>query len=504
MAVCVRLFCGLFIGVLSLSACGGGGGSSAAPPTVASSHSQQGAAALAVFVPSPSSGSTRRRAQLPSSTQSVEIVAANETTDVAITPVIVNISATTAGCSSVSGGIECTINVTVPYGTLEFGVIGFTGQNATGNPIAWGYTVATISAGGSNAVSITTSSVVPYFTMDLDGNISTAVIDHSANTLTVENLSNDTAISGTVSYLPNGDEKVSITSSSDSGTPVGSIVYLRELVGTAVSFFSTNTASPPANADLSSGIDFGVGTELGACPTAAASYNVGIAAIEGPQYSQTPTWETAAAYQTGTATVSISSGNASLDFSGQSYPIVTGGSPTSESGVAGPCSGGIFAATTGATSSGQIAFDPQGVVVGATSGASATTGVTNGFAGFTVQSGSTINLATLTSYTYDGFEAGYNLVDGSFVKFGQPQNAAPAGSNAFNLCPYTAFEAGTVDTGSNCFTLTLTSQPSPGIVLGNLTPGGIPVVLAVSQVSGKYVMFGVISVGGTNIALFQH
>ena len=507
MAAYMRLFCGLFIGILSLSACGGGGGSPAAPPTTVASHGQQGGATLAVFVPSASSSSSaRRREQLPSSTQSVEIAVANESTGTQITPVIVNVSPTTSGCSSVSGGINCTIDVTVPFGTLLFAVIGYTGQNATGNPVAWGSTVATISAGGSNAVSITTTSVVVYVTMDLDGQFSIATADHSANTVTVENPSTNSALSGTVSYLPNGDEKFVVTTSNESGTAAGSVVYIRELVGTAITFFSTNSASPPANASLTSGVDFGVGTALSPCPTTAATYNVAIASIEGPQYQQNPNFNTAGAYQTGTATIALSGGNASLNFSGTAYPLVSGsGPPVSQSGSTGTCSGGIFAASSGTSGSGQVAFDPQGVIVGATDGASGTTGVTNGFAGFTVQSGSTINLATLASYTYDGFEAGYNSTVNPYVKYGSPLNAAPGAANSLNLCEYSAFEAGTVGTGSsNCSTLTFTSQPAPGIIVGSVTPGGLPAVFAVSQVSGKYVMFGVVSVGGANIALFQH
>ena len=107
----------------------------------------------------------------------------------------------------------------MPYGPLVFAVIGYSGQNATGSPIAWGYTDATISATGSNTVSITTSSVIAYITMDLDGDISLAAIDHSANTLVVADTTSGTSVDGNISYLPNGDVKIVVTSSTDSGTP---------------------------------------------------------------------------------------------------------------------------------------------------------------------------------------------------------------------------------------------------------------------------------------------
>ncbi len=507
MAASLRLLCGLFIGILSLSACGGGGGTSAPAPAVVP-QAQHGAATLSVFVPSASSStSSKRRRDLPSSTQSVEIVvtSANGTAlNPPVVPLVQNISATSPGCSSVSGGISCVIDVSVPYGSLLFAVVAFTGQNATGNAIAWGYTTATISATGSNAVSITTISAIVYFTMNLDGDISIATIDHSANTLAVANVSSETSLGGTFTYLPNGDVKILVTSSSEGQTAVGDIVYAREVPGVALVFFSTNTASPPAGGYVASGADWGIGTELTPCPTAAASYQVAVASIEGPQYQVSPNFNTAGAFQSGTATISLSGGSASLAFSGESYLI--GGGPAaqeSQTGNNGPCSGGIFAATS---SSGQLAYDTQGVFVGANTDANQATGVTNGFAGFTVPSGSTIDISALTSGTYDGFLGYYNVVP-TVVKGGSAINVSPAGSNTMNWCVYTNFEAGTVGTGSsNCATATFSSQPQPGIILGSIVSGGdtLPAVFAVSQISGKYVIFGVESISGVNFALFEH
>ena len=505
MAASMRLLCGLFIGILSLSACGGGGGGSSALPA-GTTKSAPGTAALSVFVPNSASSSARHR-NLPASTQSVEVVVtgANGTViNPPVAPVIQNISATSAGCSSVSGGISCTINVSVPYGALLFAVVAYTGQNATGSPIAWGYTSATISATGSNAVSITTVSAIVYFTMDLDGSISIATIDHSANTLTVANTSSDTNLSGNFTYLPNGDVKIVVTSSTEGQTAPGDIVYARELPGVALVFFSTNTASPPAAGYVGSGADWGVGTELTPCPATAASYEASVAVVEGPQFQVDPNFNTGAAFQNGTATISVNSGTASLNFSGESYAL-GGGQVSSDTGNTGPCSGGIFAANTGMNGSGEVAYDMAGVIVGANSDANGSTAVSNGFMGFTVQSGSTIDLATLTSGTYDGFLGYYNVAP-SIVKGGSAINAAPGGSNTLNWCAYTNFEAGTVGTGSNCQPVTFSSQPQPGIILGSIGSGSnaLPAVFDVAQISGKYVIFGVESVGGVNFVLMEH
>lgn len=78
---------------------------------------------------------------------------------------------------------------------------------------------------------------------------------------------------------------------------------------------------------------------------------------------------------------------------------------------------------------------------------------------------------------------------------------APAGANTLNACNYSYFEAGTVAT-SGCATITFGSPLSqPGTITGTVA-GSTPSVFVVQQVSGKYVIFGV--VGSENIALIQH
>ncbi len=452
MIVFARLLTGLALAVVTLAACGGGGASGA--PPVKSPQSQNGQAVLSVFVPNaPASSTSRsgaRRRALPAGTQSVEIVVGSQnSTPVNVAPVIANISATAPGCSSSGSGISCTIDVSVPYGPLVFAVIGYSGQNATGSPIAWGYTIATISATGSNTVSITTSSVIAYITMDLDGDISLAAIDHSANTLVVADTTSGTSVDGNISYLPNGDVKIVVTSSTDSGTPVGTVVYAREVPGVTLVFFNTGTSTPPAAGYVASGADWGVGTELSACPTAGVSYEVSLASVEGPQFQVDPNFNTTPAFENGTAAISLSGSAASLAFSGESY-LLGGSLLQSETGMTGTCSSGIFAANGGSNGSGEVAYDAQGVIIGADKSPNGSTSVHNGFFGFTVQSGSMIDLSALSSGTYDGF-LGYYNVTGTIVKFGSAINASPGGSNTLNWCIYTNFEANIVGTGSsNC------------------------------------------------------
>lgn len=223
MAAFSRALVAVFAAASLLSACGGGAGSPSVP-VAGSQRNQSGSAALRVFVPSAASTSARPRYQLPASTQSVEIAvtsASGTALTPPVTPVIANVSATAAGCSSVSGGISCTIDVTVPLGSLLFAVVGFSGQNATGNAIAWGTATATIGATGTNAVSISTSSVIEYVAVDLEGELSLVTVDHGGNTVTVVNPVSDTGFTGSLTDLPNGDLKIVVTASTDDNTAVG-------------------------------------------------------------------------------------------------------------------------------------------------------------------------------------------------------------------------------------------------------------------------------------------
>jgi hypothetical protein len=498
-----RLVAALSAVVLALAACGGGG--SSALPAGGSVKAPSTSAALSIFVPNPSpSTSSRRRYQLPSSTQSLVIVVASATGTALsppVAPVTANVSATAPGCSSVSGGFSCTISVTVPYGSLIFAIVAYTGQNATGNAIAWGETTANIGAGGNNAVTVSMSSVIEYVAINLDGDFSLAVIDHSADTVNIVNESDSTTIAGTIAYLTNGDEQITVTSST-SGAPVGSIVYARELPGVTFTFLSTNTTTPAVTGVVASGGDWGVATEIPTCPIAGASYNASLATIEGPEYQVGNNLTTGQAYQNGTATVSVAGGVASLGFTGNSYTI-SGTLVQSETGNTGTCSAGQFAANTGTNGSGGVAFDAAGVVIGANTGAGQSTSMQNGFAGFTVTSGSTVNLTAVTTQTYDGFFGGYTVNGSTIDKEGSPINAVPSGSNTMLSCNYSNFVAGTVAT-SGCATLTFGAQPQPGVVLGTLTESGtaIPAVFVISEISGKYVIFGV--AGSLNAALIQH
>ncbi len=497
-----RLRAALLSAAFVLTACGGA--ASPGTPAVAGSR-PSGSAALKVFVPSAASTSARHRYQLPAATQSV-VIAVTSTSGTplspAVAPVIANVSATAAGCSSASGGISCTINVTVPFGSLLFAVVGYSGQNATGNAIAWGETTATIGATGTNAVSISTSSVIEYAAMDLDGDFSLAVVDHSADTINIVNESDSTTLDGTITYLPNGDEKIVVTAST-SGTPAGAIVYARELAGVTFTFLSTNTSTPSVTGAVSSSADWGVGTEVSPCPTTGASYLSSLATIEGPAYQSGSNLTTGQAFENGTATVSVNGGVASLGFNGNSYTI-NGTLVQAETGSTGTCSAGQFAANTGPNGSGIVAFDAAGVIIGSngTSGGQLTS-LTDGFAGFSVASGSTVNLTAVTTQTYDGFFGGYTIMGSTVDKEGSPINAVPSGTNTLLSCSYSNFEAGTVAT-SGCATLTFGVQPQPGVVLGTLSESGTPVpaVFVISQISGKYVIFGV--AGSLNAALIQH
>ncbi len=490
-----------------LAACSGGGGGSAPVPG-GSQTSLAGKTSMSFFVPTSAASLTssgkRRGNALPNTTQSVAITVASGTSTPLSTPIapfIFNVSATAAGCSSVTGGISCNETIIVPFGNLAFAVVAYAGQNATGAAIAEGTTTSTIGT-GTNSVSVATTSEAIYAGGSISGGLGYITVDHSANTFTVNSGGNNFAVSGTFATLPNGDAKLVVTSSTDPSTPVGQINYGREVLGSALIFASTgSTAIQPTGANVAGGGDMGAAVALQGCPTTGSSTTVSIAEIGGPAWSSTPT--TSPAYTSGTATIAVSSGTATLTFSGFEYSTSgTQGNAQSGSQV---CSGGVYSATT----QGSVAISPDGViaVTNGSSGNVQPTDVKEGGFGFaeSITAGS-LNTSAIAAGTYDGFIGGLTLVSGSVVKAEQPYQLQPFSGTSMLACPYSNFEAGTVDT-STCATVTLGAQTTqPGVILVTVNVPAQPIqqgAVVVGQTSnGKYAIFG--NVGGNTIEFLQH
>jgi hypothetical protein len=490
-----------------LTACGGGAGGGS-PVPVSSHWSQSAPASMSFFVPSSAassvSSSSRRGSALPASTQSVQIVVASATgtpLNPAVAPFIFNVSGTAPGCSTVTGGISCTETVTVPFGNLSFAVVAFAGQNASGAAIADGTTSSTIGT-GANSVNVTMVSESIYAGGSISGGLGYITVNHSANTFSVVNTGNNYAISGTYAILPNGDAKLVVTSTTDPSTPIGEINYGREALGSMLIFAGTgSTTVQPTGGTPSGGGDLGAAVALQGCPATASSSAVTVAQVAGPAWNSTPT--TSPAYTSGTAAVTVSSGTATLNFSGFQYST-SGTQGSAQSGTQ-VCSGGVFSAT----SQGSVAISPDGVTVvtnGSMGNVQATDVKEGGFGFVETGAAGSLNLSAIETGTYDGFIGGFGVQSGNVVKGESPYQLQPVTPGMMNACPYSNFEAGTVNTAA-CASVVFGSQTAqPGVILVTITPPSQPSQMGVAVVgqtsNGKYAIFA--TAGGNTIEFLQH
>ncbi len=152
----------LILLALAMSGCAGAG-SSYAPPTAAVAEAPKGAGiTFEILVPRPGRPSSLRKPHYVSrSSQSLSIAINGGK------PLVVNLRASTAGCSAVSGGLRCMISHDAPPGVDTFSVSAFTGLNCNGHVLSTATVTKTIVAGKSNTVSMTLDGVVARIVLAL-------------------------------------------------------------------------------------------------------------------------------------------------------------------------------------------------------------------------------------------------------------------------------------------------------------------------------------------------
>ena len=472
----VRFSSGVLAAALTLAACGGGGGTSSMPPGPSQGKTSSLAfAALSFFIPSASSSNARARrpSYLPAATQSIVVNVSNADgtpTNPPTAPTVVNVSS--SSCAAVSGGEQCTVTVTVPFGSLLFAIAAYAQQNGAGALLSSSTSSATIGSGPNN-VAVSMSAQTLYVGTGLNGNkAQTVTIDHQAGTFTVN--SGGTS-SGTFAPLPNGDLKATITAAT-SGAPIGSVAYIREIANGALMYVATGATTPNPGGDSPSNADFGMLTAAQQCPTANASFAINAIAIAGPNFPSVVSSHEA--YTTGTATIA----NGTLNFAGTSYTLAgtnLGTTPTQPS----TCANGVFTDS----SSGSVVYDPQGFVV-VNSGPNQGTNPSQ-YGNFAFRApAQPFDLPTLASKSYEGYSAGF-VPNGPSSTVNETPFFATPGANGLTACPYVNFEMNAVGT-SGCLTLTFSAQPFPGIITGTATGGTntASFVAVVGQVNGKYLI----------------
>jgi hypothetical protein len=500
MAVLPRLVVALSAIVL-LAGCGGG----SAPPTGNAAQgalsSQRTPEQISFIIPTAaSSGSSRRRNTLPSTTQSVVLTFAGPY-GAALVPAVAPVTINTSTCTTVSTGLQCTATANLPNGSVVGSVAAYAAAGGTGALLALGTLTLNVTAGATASVTLSTAS--NYQMLSGEQFTATLSIDHVADTFTVNTTTNTGApetLTGTIAPLANGDIKATVTNNGgSSGDPIGDVILLRELPNGAAIIEDSATVSPASPWDGSSSTGgAALGVAAPACATASAAFPISLVSISGNSFTAAGA-NASQALIVGTATLTSTTlvgGGTSYDINGNSQGATTSGTVT--------CSGNVYLPPVGSTSQPTIAFNNLGVIAGANNNGGESSPSVIGVMGFA--NPANVSIPAITGVSYDGFVVSSNVSGNPTV---QPLTATPI-SNGLQLCPYTDILSNVPATGSNCLTMTFASQPYPGVLYGTISNGSVAVA-TVAQVSGKYAILGIADVGtGTtangagNLVLFQH
>ncbi|NNM99477.1 MAG: hypothetical protein HKL91_06750 [Candidatus Eremiobacteraeota bacterium] len=189
----------LFLAAAVVAGCGGGGsGNSAALPAHGGAGGTARQAALQIFIPQPASASVARAPQyISASTKSIVITLTTVNgvpPSPAVPPTVFNISV--PPCSTVSGGISCSVTVGAILGTDVFTIVAYDAANGSGNILSSGTlsvavgpgtnTPPPIALGGNVAKVVVTAppsaSPAPNgaLTPTVDGNVNTVQVSVAA------------------------------------------------------------------------------------------------------------------------------------------------------------------------------------------------------------------------------------------------------------------------------------------------------------------------------------
>lgn len=487
--------------VVLLAGCGGG----TAPPTSSAAHGASSSGhtpeQISFIIPTAaSSSSSRHRNTLPSTTQSVVLTFIGPY-GTALMPAVAPVTINTSTCTTVSSGLQCTATANLPNGPVVGSVAAYAGVGGTGALLALGTLTLNVAPGTTASVTLTTAS--NYAVLAGNGLSATLSVDHVADTFTINTTTATGApetLSGTIVPLTNGDIKATVTNNGgSSGDPIGDVILLRELPNGAVIAEDSDNSSPPSPWDgLSSTGGAAVGAANPACATASGTFPIDLVSISGQSFTAAGS-NASQALIVGTATLTsttlVGAGTA-YDINGNSQGSTTSGTVT--------CSGNLYAPPSASMNQPTLAFNNLGVIVGANGNGGGSSPSVSGVMGFA--NPASISTAALTSASYDGFVVSGN--GGSHATV-QPLTGTPI-STGLQLCPYTDIVNNVPATGTNCVTVTVVSQPYPGVLNATVSNGTVA-VLSVAQISGKYAIFGVADTSTSttpgvagNFVLFQH
>jgi hypothetical protein len=347
--------------------------------------------------------------------------------------------------------------------------------------IAISLLVATSFIGCSNSNSTTPG--VSYLGTGGPGDVWNWTIDRTGGKFSATNITKNFTYSGTLSVLSTGYLQLTLGSTTDPNATVGQVLFGLELPNTAVLLQQFSNA-PGCCSGTGMAAPIIVAAAQGSCPTSGATYNF----VEMPSAN----WNSSSSASYGTATSSVSGGQFSFLVSSSTL----GGSATASSASGFTCTNGKLtsgssALTFGVAPSGDFIADFGNSVASAPGAAGA------------VAPSAPITVSSLTSADYLGFaflsayaDAGHPTpvpmtisVGAGPTKFGATGNANLI--NAGQVAPTTGTPSGQI-------AMTIGTQISPGLfniqfsqTCSNNALDTQPGVIAVNQVSGKFVIFGV-------------
>ncbi|HET6895736.1 MAG TPA: hypothetical protein VFH72_10185 [Candidatus Baltobacteraceae bacterium] len=265
--------------ILTLAACGGGG--SAALPHAGSSPRNSDARFTISIPPAAQQSAQRTGKYVSPNTQSLTIAVNG-----AAPSVTANVTASSGGCSTSSGTITCTVNVTAPVGNDTFAVTLYSGTNAGGSKLASGSVSATVGS-APTSVPITLDGVVDSVSISLGNSMPYA---GSAVTIPVTVTAKDA--SGATIISPGGySPAITLTNSDASGHTTLSPTTISD-PGTAVTLAydgSTSLSSATISATVSGTITTVSSATLTPQVIENGGGGVGVVTLGGRTFAEVPT-----------------------------------------------------------------------------------------------------------------------------------------------------------------------------------------------------------------------
>ena len=239
---------------------GGGGGSSVPPPVTTPTPSSAPASVdFTILVPLATSSFRRGPAYVSTLTQSVRLTVNGGT------PVVANLTSGSPNCTDGAQGRSCTVHAQAAAGSATIVVQLYGQPNGQGPVLSQGTTSATLTAGSSNAISLTLNGVVARIVLALgtaappqgtpatipltvtayDAAGAAIVGDPFASpiTLTDSDTSGATSISKTVIAAPSDAANLTV---SYNGASIGNVTFGATASGVSASNVTPATLSPQA------------------------------------------------------------------------------------------------------------------------------------------------------------------------------------------------------------------------------------------------------------------